>query len=662
MAQTDSEIIQQWDEYIEDYEEKLQEAKQNSDSTLQDGTASNSDRFNSAKDYVAQEQYLQQLKSNRDILQAAYDNGQPLPNVTFDVSGMGGVCKSIFSQLSTVSQASYKSGNNIVIFETDFGAPAYVPSSSGDFGNISSIADDSGRYHAEGCKINQNTAQYASFSIVDDKGYFVTIPTQTVYMGSNGIKRYTIIEEVDPATFNINQVPVLSASDVNNHIGYVSGSSAIYFDSQFVVGKGIRYDYGQVTQDPYSDNPWDYYNDNIKDNISQDENKVYPNGYEPPNPYDPVVDPTNVPDDDGEVPDDQITRNVVGATRFITQYALTYQELSTVGVSLWTSWLTINTDVWKNFYLPYAQDFGTLNIGAALDFIISLKVYPFAFTDEMPWIGTGNGVRMGTGHTDFLGSESRIVRTVLGYLNGGTCEIPLYYDDFRDIYNTTIIAYLPYCGTVQLNPSEVVGKTLQLYYYIDFQAGSCTAVIKVIGENTTYNICAKTGQLGFSIPITATNAGQVAAQFISDTTKLYGTIANYGIGVSKSIMGSEDKVSLGLDVAEKTGSAIGSLIDLGTNVVTRSGIDVPMLSGGGSMESFKFPAKAYVQIRRGKYSKPENYGHSKGYVNNSSDVISNFGKDGTALCKFTGVDTTGLKCNDAERTEILSLLQTGVYI
>lgn len=660
MPQTDSEIIQQWDTYITDYEEKYQSVKQEAESIINDPTASNERKAQAIRDVQGQGEYLNQLKANKALLDEAYAHGQSLPNVTFNVTGAGMVVKNNQSIIFPVTLNSSPSGLNYDIVSTDFTIFRLTADSSTPWnGNSYSKFNTDGTVYGVGITSTSGNVYYTRS---DPKGY--VIPGSGGSWLYNNRTLYVCVSIVTESNFNVNNIVTISTSSYMSAL--LANDSGVPTEpvapNNNYVATGIKYDYGSETQDPYEDKPWDYYNDNIKDSIANDSDKVYPEGYDPGNPYDPIPEPEEAPDDSGEVPTDQITRNVLGATRFITQYALNYQELATVGLSLWTSWLTINTDVWKNFFLPYAQDFGTLNIGAALDFIISLKVFPFAFTDEMSWIGLGDGVRMGTGHTDFLGGQSRIVRTVLGYLDGGTCEITPYFNDFRDIYNTTIIAYLPYCGTVQLNPAEVMGKTLHLYYYIDFQSGSCTAVIKVVGENTTYNICAKSGQMGFSLPITATNAGQVAAQFISDATKLYGTIGGMGLNIGKTIIGADDKVEMALGITENVGSATGSLIDQGTNLLSRSGIDVPMISGGGGIESFKFPSKAYVQIRRGKYGKPSNYGHCYGYMNDSSGKISDFGNDGKALCKFTGVDTTGLKCNDAERTEILSLLQTGVYV
>jgi hypothetical protein len=700
---TDSEIIQQWNDFIDDYEQKLQDAKQNSDGTIQDDTASGNDRFNSAKDYVAQEQYLKQLKSNRDLLQAAYDNGQPLPNVTFDVSGIGGACKSttIPYIYSTVRQNTHVSGDDLVIFETDFADLLYRPEGGLSFSDndISVITGDTSSYHAEGGKISATNAHYISYLIVDDKGYFNTQSSQSMYISQTGTKLYTLIEEVDPATFNFNNVPTLTKYYPGNYVGNVGGNDPIYYDSTYVIGKGIRYDYGEVTQDPYSDKPWDYYNDNIKDNISNPDNSVYPNGYYPKDPDEPGDEPQDLPHDDGEPVDNQEDRTLTSPTQFITQYILTPSMLYDLGNVLWSTWLTPNTTFWKNFVYHFNSlaDNGTFDISMMFNFIISLRVFPFDFSDytALNWISQTDGIYMGTGHTNMLPGNTPILLTTIGCIDVGGCTIKpeTPYDDFRDMYNTSVVLYLPYCGTVELTPPEVMYREIKVSYFIDFQSGSCTAVVKLNGDAGWYNIATKSGQIGFLIPMTATNAGQVTTELIRDATQAAGTIGGFFFKMGKhessnssallrnlesklpksvQLMASLLKTS-NIDFGEEGFNAGLNLINQASNMLSRSGIDVPYMSGGSGAESMLFPDKCFVQIRRGKYCKPANYPHSVGHLNCSSNTIGHYkgsfrgqpptgNNSGKGLCKFVGIDSTGLTCHDDERAEIISLLESGVYL
>lgn len=421
----------------------------------------------------------------------------------------------------------------------------------------------------------------------------------------------------------------------------------------------------------------------------------------------PPDEPQDLPHDEGEPTDDQDDRTLTAPTCFLTQYAMGYSQLQTVGVNLWQSWLTPNLETWKNFFFAFAEDTGTLDIGAALNFIISLRVFPFNLAGlTTDYISPTNGVYMGTGHTNFCPNASNLFKlnTVIGYLDCGTCEVvpETPYNDFRDMYNCSVLCFLPYCGTVELTPAEVIGRTLHVKYHIDFQSGACTAIVKVVGDKGEYTVASKSGQIGFTLPVTATNAGQLSAQFAKDATQTMGTIggfffkaahaqadnlnslANAFISKPKAIntdSNGNKSLSVFSNNTFETSTKIGeagfntglSLANQALDMLSRSGIDVPAISGGMGAESMMQPDCCFVQIRRGKYAKPVNYPHSQGYINGSSNTISHYrgmfqgtptypNSNNKGLCKFTGVDSTGLTCHDDERAEIIALLESGVYL
>lgn len=428
-----------------------------------------------------------------------------------------------------------------------------------------------------------------------------------------------------------------------------------------------------------------------------DEDDIPPYSPEPePEDDTPDDEPDDMDDAYGDGDEDQDDIVITAPTQFITQYILTASELRTVGSNLWSSWIDPNTDVYKNFLFDFFQDTGTFNITAALDYIISLRVYPFnlaGMTTE--YIGVSNGVYMGTGHTNFCSGTIPTLNTVIGYLDAGTLDVNLHvpYKDFRDLYNCSVMAFLPYCGTVELNPVEIIGKKLHAKYFIDFQSGACTAVIRVNNDGVEYTIASKSGQIGFMLPVSATNSGQLAAQYASDATRAIGTLSGLFFDVAGSVgrsaenaikimsagEGGEQSAPTGMTVTEslnigKSGvkTALG-FANQAIDMLSRSGIDMPMLSGGAGAESLFMPPYVCLQVRRGKYAKPNNYPHSVGYYNLSSNPISYYkgayhgspstgSNTGKGFCTFTGVDTSGLDCREDEREEILELLNTGIYL
>lgn len=442
------------------------------------------------------------------------------------------------------------------------------------------------------------------------------------------------------------------------------------------------------------ESPWDYYNDILRPRVPS--NPAFPDGYEPPfNPDDPddtpTTDPDTLPHDDGDTPLPFQEGNQIDApSMFITQYICTKSDLTLLGVNLWSSWVDPNAggNTAKNFVFDYFQDTGTFNITTALDYIISLRVFPFAFSTAHVSVGVSDGIYIGTGHSNFTNQSLNVLNEVNGWIDAGKRKVipEEPYNDFRDMYNCTIQLYMPFCGSLELNPVEVINREVSVRYYIDFQSACCTAVAFVQGDKGKYPIGSKSGQIGFTLPITATNSGQLAAQFAGDATRALGTVGNFGMQLAKAALAastaqaggelaatkspeyaSQISQSTSLQLKGINQGVVGSTGNLGLDLanqaidmLSRSGVGMPLLSGGGGCESLMFQAGCTIQIRRGKYVNLEDiqYGHMQGNALAETKPISEF----SGFCKFAGVDTTGLTCHNDERNEILSLLESGIYV
>lgn len=683
----------QWQDFIDKMESGMSDVSQNVNSTINDSSSTDTQKSNSAKDYAKQQMFLTLIKemyANGD-----YDN----PTNTFGVKGTSSIYLSAkdakyhacamhpWSDPGSIATGAELTHD--ILSSDEFVVTSHMENTSSWALTCRSEEDctTSGEYQRAGCLFRATPYAYwhCWFSATGD--YFAPLADVTDIITADNAGYYMCLYAKTNTWLNQNPLVAESFSGRALWTGY-----GIILETCFAAIIDIE------PED--MENPWDYYNDNILPTILDPDNKALPGGYTPVSPDDPPDEPEDLPHDDGDPPANQTDRTLSVPFNFITQYLLNSEQLMTLGVNLWQSWLTPNTDVWMNFFLPYGQDFGTLNIAACMDYIISLRVYPFEFPLEF-FVNSSNGLRMGTGHTDFLGTSVAILKSQIYSLDLGTCEVKpeVPYNDFRDMYNASVMLYLPYCGTVELNPAEVMYRTLHAYYYIDVQSGGCTAVVTCNGDSGEYNIAAKSGQIGFSIPLTATNAGQLAAQTMKDAVQTASTIGGFvfdtfgeitkAAGTAVSILGSGNSSMEGLpsnlgskETTLSSSSRMGenmfntatSLANQALDRLSRSGIGMPMLSGGTGAEAMKFPDCVYLQIRRGKYAKPINYPHSQGHLNGSSNKISYYAGSfkgspsipseykGKGLCKFAGVDTTGLTCHDDERKEIVALLESGIYI
>lgn len=401
---------------------------------------------------------------------------------------------------------------------------------------------------------------------------------------------------------------------------------------------------------------------------------VTPEGDNPDNPDMGVGNTDDTPDDDIEEDKMNDGRIVYCTNKFITQYILSITQLARLGETMWSGLLDPNTSTFLNFFAVYS-DTGTLNLSNLMDAFISLRVFPFAFNSAL--INQYPDLRVGTGATALLNETVNVYvafnavvdcGTVNAVAEGFTLMKNSY--DFRNYYNATISAFLPYCGTVELNPSDVFGRELSCRYYVDTQSGTCTAVIYVNRGGARLMVASKSGQIGFLVPLTATNAGQVTGMMFSDVGNIAQTIGQTlltkGIGTSIPKSGyainqlSDNKISNeSLETSSVMANTSGGLIGGLGNVLSRAGAGFPSLSGGTGIASMCFDSTPYITIRRSDYSSPNNYGVSVGYCcTDGSKTIGDY----KGWCKFKNVKLSDVHGTLEELNEIERLLEAGIYI
>lgn len=390
----------------------------------------------------------------------------------------------------------------------------------------------------------------------------------------------------------------------------------------------------------------------------------------------PEPTPPEESDDNTESGDkvpNQFGRTVGVTSNFITNYLMTEGQISKLGEVLWTSWAddAVTMDMVNNFYGKFHDATGSWNVSDALQFIVSCRLFPCSLatlvsTTQVSSIPIGTGafaLQCGTSSEPnfFIANEATAI------LNCGDIYIPKEYNDYRDFENTKITAYLPFCGSVELNPQDVVGKWLGCTYAIDLFDGSCKAFIYTLSGNDVgyegayYNVAIKQGQCGFLIPMSGTQAGQVASRQkvdgYTDGALLYQAAAGLmesamalgGYSDANPVAGFNKMITAGTASSVLTAQRLG-----------RAGISAPTTSGGSGFTDFHQPASAYVQIRRSYYQEPLQYEHSIGFPTNGAvyDNLSQF----SGFIKCVNVDLSGFTCHEDERSEIKALLESGVYL
>ena len=417
---------------------------------------------------------------------------------------------------------------------------------------------------------------------------------------------------------------------------------------------------------------WQKYGYNIADDEFNPDQPTPPGGDDDPGSDDPVDTPLMTGDDQ----DLQTDRTMTAANDFITLYNITPPMLSIFGRTLWKSIADYNpqdptsADIFKNFFAILNEEVtGTLDIGAILQFVVSVRQYPFNVAGMGITTSAGDSIKIGTGvYPISLGSGANVQKltSTIGLIDCGSVTIANYkdfklYNDFRDYLNATVTAFLPYCGSVELNPIEVIHNTVHCYYAIDFYTGECTAYITTTDGNHTVLSAIKNGSIGVLVPITATNSGQISARHMSDNAKdaglivsnlgnLFGAVANAAqgniAGFGSSILGmAQNSLTQKQMQAERQG---------------RSAVLAPSLSGGSGAAAFYQPSCPSIVVRRGTYARQKinNYPQTCAYPSTTSGTLKSF--HGYTECY--NVNVSGLNCTEEERAAVKSILESGCYL
>lgn len=462
--------------------------------------------------------------------------------------------------------------------------------------------------------------------------------------------------------FNKIESGVTNWGDVINSSTYTtSHSTALFETTNNPTGERVTGNYQSIVSQLQ---PWQLENINIT--VS-----VY-------NPADlPPYDPT--PGGGGENVGDNVIRpstlGIGGTNGFVTQYALRATDIQELGQILWTS--VFDSDYWQNYMFSLALDTGSFSMSSLLSFFVSLKVYPFALLNVPSYSQIGKNMYVGTGiHALEFTNNLHTINNYCDYIPGGSCTVwsGYFFNDYRDYINATYTLYVPYCGTIELNPGDVVHSTLTVQYAVDFATGGCVAYVDVLThDGAQFTIAALPGQMGADVPLTATAAGAVASRFIGDAMKFGGLIS----GEVGNVVGG---IAAGMSGKTPTGGGYGNVLsgmagimgglpaavgmDLApgfamqaANMIARGAVAAPMMSGGQGFASFGAPQTPYIQIRRGIY--PD--------VTGLSTVCGSRGAGTYTIGELSGfvqgdIKTDGLNCPENEKIQIRQLIAKGIYV
>ena len=308
-----------------------------------------------------------------------------------------------------------------------------------------------------------------------------------------------------------------------------------------------------------------------------------------------------------------------------------------------------------------------------IDVICGLMYYPFDIIDHYSGeLTAADNIVLGNVTTNV--QAQHLNKAIVEYDAGST----IYYppdglNDFRSYkpYSSAEL-YIPYCGSISIDPTDYIGHNIAVKYLIDLQSGSCIAL--VYRDNMV--LTSITGQIGVSVPLTGIQTATLqAAQQRADSAQKAAQMqavggAISGVATAAAVIAAVPTGGTSLAAVAALGTA-GSLMTAGM-----SGLDkqqdiqyqlehqqTPYKTVGtaSAVTSMGNEQRCRLIIKRpvmlDNYQ-PDIYAHDIGFACCITAPLSGF----TGYTKISNADVSGIPCTSAERAAIISALQAGVYL
>ena len=358
---------------------------------------------------------------------------------------------------------------------------------------------------------------------------------------------------------------------------------------------------------------------------------------EDPNDDDPgSEDNPDYDDDDGgdgdhddstdPIPEDPIPEISGSTNNLITVWNPSSSQLEQLAKKLWSP------DAWEAIKQYFTNPMGA---------ILSLSIIPVA-----------PKTTSGTIHLGGYNTEISAGRLSSDYTKFDCGSIPInrYYGSYLDYAPfTKITCTLPYIGEVDIDPDQVMQKTLSISYHINCVTGECVAYLKA--DNSVFATYA--GNCVKQMPICQTDFSSIISGSVQIASTLItaGATAGMGGAAEKSLFGATTEATKASETLVKANSSLlGSVMSMKPSYKHSSQLG----AGAGHIA----PQTPFLTIIRPNLDLASNYKAFTGYPCNKKLKLS-------SLHGFTQIEASNLSVPSAtldELSEIKELLLKGVII
>ena len=326
-----------------------------------------------------------------------------------------------------------------------------------------------------------------------------------------------------------------------------------------------------------------------------------------------------------------------------------------------------------------------------VDCLQNITYYPFNIRPYMTGLTTTSVIQVGSFVKDYAGTGitgSKVgASTTAGSIWCGAGEdsgmkFPITdANDFRS-YAPYVSAtlYLPFCGSIELDPQVFVGHTIKVNYLVDWRTGVCLAL--VYRDNLVVE--AVSGQMGNKVNLQmldgTTWAAQLANASVQESNAHFNRATNFFATVgglvkiaagTALIVGSQGMGAAGGGalITSGIGSVAdgfvrGNQIDVAENKAAYDIGTTPIPTRQISTASPAVNASNEMRVRLVVFKSEEesssNYAHTVGHACLKYGTLTSLGCTGYTVCQT--IDTAGITATEAEKEKIRSLLMGGVYV
>lgn len=301
-----------------------------------------------------------------------------------------------------------------------------------------------------------------------------------------------------------------------------------------------------------------------------------------------------------------------------------------------------------------------------IDAIVSVKKFPLS---SVPHAENLENIYLGKYQTGAAGYALALQQARYNF--EGISIFPKFGNCFLDYSPyTKMQLYVPFCGTIDIDAADFMGRTLSVEMVIDFITGAVTAYVLA----NQLVVTSLTGNCGIDIAITGTEQSTVSAALENAILQDKSARGNYALkgSVGGMLTNPIGNITNPTSAIENRFSTKLQTMQANYNL---QHVEMPLRQIGNASPlnswALEFVCRLIIYYPDGECisfnatnepslidEKVESFGAVNGFATVETNTLSSF----TGFTQVSDADLSGVSATDTEKEMILNLLQSGVYL